>query len=277
MAVFRVSRKGGGGLPYRDTRRVAWRSPTHGVRCAAHDNQWRDLLAAIALVLRTGAAFSHQTAAQLLGLPLPARFQNMQSVHVTVPVGASRGTRQQVVWHRAPIADRVITADGFRVTDAARTWLDLGPHLNLPQLVAVTDVILRRQLCSELAVPPRARGALRLRQAVELADPRSCSPEESQLRVGLTLAGLPKPEVNFDVIVHGEWIGRGDLVWPEYMLYLEYDGGHHADPGQRHQDAQTRNRLAQLGWRVRVVTSSMRTHDVVEMVTEDLRAAGWPG
>lgn len=221
--------------------------------------------------------FSHQTAAQLLGLPLPAKFEDMQPVHVTVPVGASRGTRQQVVWHRAPISNRVITADDLPITDAGRTWLDLGPHLDLPRLVAVTDVILRRRLCSQLVVPPRTRGAQRLRQAAELADPRSCSPQESELRVGLILAGLPKPEVNFDVIVHGEWIGQGDLVWPDYLLYVEYDGGHHADPRQRHQDAQTRNRLGQLGWRVRVVTSAMRTHDVVGMVTDDLRAAGWRG
>lgn len=277
MPPFRVSREGGAGLPYSATRRVAWRSPTHGVRCAAHESRWRDLLAAIALVLRPGAAFSHQTAAQLLGLPLPAKFEDMQPVHVTVPVGASRGTRQQVVWHRAPISNRVITAADLPITDAGRTWMDLGSHLDLPRLVAVTDVILRRRLCSELVVPPRARGAQRLRKAAELADPRSCSPEESEIRVELILAGLPTPEVNFDVIVHGEWIGQGDLVWPEYLLYVEYDGGHHADPQQRHQDAQTRNRLALLGWRVRVVTSAMRTHDVVEMVTEDLRAAGWPG
>ena len=91
------------------------------------------------------------------------------------------------------------------------------------------------------------------------------------------LTGLPKPEVNFVVIVHGEWLGKCDVVSPEYLLSereIELAG---VDPRQRHQDAQTRNHLAQLGWRVRVVTSAMRTHDVVEMVTVDLRAAGWRG
>ena len=66
-------------------------------------------------------------------------------------------------------------------------------------------------------------------------------------------------------------------MWCEYRLYVEYDGGHHIDPQQRHQDAQTRNRLGQLGWTVRVVTEDMmkHVHEVVSMPTEDLVQAGW--
>lgn len=252
-------------------------SPTHGVRCPAGGDSWHDLVLGVSLVLTPGAAFSHQTAAQLFDLPLPPGFKDMQPIHVTVPLDVSRGRRKMVTWHRAGITGRVTLVGGLPVTDAARTWLDLGPHLSLPQLVAVTDRILGRRLCRELPVPRRTRAATRLRQAVHLADPRSRSPKESELRAELMLAGLPRPEVNFDIICQGEWVGCGDLVWPEYRLYVEYDGGHHADPGQRHQDAQTRNRLAQLGWRVRVVTSAMRVHDVIEMITEDLKAAGWRG
>jgi hypothetical protein len=107
-----------------------------------------------------------------------------------------------------------------------------------------------------LPVPAGVRGATNLRTALSLANPGSRSPRESILRVELHLAGLPAPHVNFDVVKKGEWIGRGDLVWPEYGLFPEYDGIHHKSERQRHQDTQTRNELAQLGWRVRVVTKN---------------------
>ena len=167
--------------------------------------------------------------------------------------------------------------EGLPVTDPARTWHDLGPLLPLPELVAVTDRILRRRLVPALDVIPGVRNAAHLRHALNLSDGRSRSPRESILRVHLRLAGLPAPELNFDVIHRGEWIGCGDLVWPLYRVYVEYDGEHHADPRQRHQDAQTRNRLAQLGWQVRVVTKAMSTHDVVEMVRQALVDGGWAG
>ena len=233
-----------------------------------------DDVRAVALVLPAGAAFSHQTAAQLLGLPIPQRLHSSKPLHVTVL--GQRGSRKAVTWHKASIAGHVM-ARGLPVTDAQRTWLDLGNALTVPEAVAVADAILRRGYVKVLSVPDGIRGAVCLRCARELADPRSQSPKESILRAELHLAGLPKPEVNLDVYEHGDWVGRGDLVWCEYRLYVEYDGGHHIDPQQRHQDAQTRNRLGQLGWTVRVVTEDMmkHVHEVVSMLTEDLVQAGW--
>lgn len=199
--------------------------------------------------------------------------------HVTVPSGVARGRRRRVVWHAAAINGYVTRVKGLPVTNAARTWLDLGPHLQLPDLVAVTDRILRRRLARDLVVPRGARGAVVLRRALALADSGSRSARESMLRVHLHLVELPPPVANMDVIHQGEWIGCGDLVWPRFRLYVEYDGEHHDDPRQRHQDAQTRNRLDQLGWTVRVVTKTMmrHVHEVVAMLTEDLYANGWTG
>lgn len=258
----------------RPSRRAGLRTPTRGVRVPCGENAWIDDVLAVALVFPAEAAFSHQTAAQLLGLPIPRRLESSTPVHVTVP--AQRGSRKAVKWHRASLAGSVL-ARGLRVTDAQRTWLDLGTDLTLPEAVAVADVILRRSFVTTLSVPSGIRGALGLRRAAELADPRSQSPKESILRVALHLAGLPRPEVNLDIYEHGDWVGRGDLVWSEYRLYVEFDGRHHGTDHQRHQDAQTRNRLGQLGWTVRVVTESMmrHIHQVVAMVAEDLVTAGW--
>lgn len=272
---FRVSRLGGAGLTYAGTRRSAFRAPTAGVRVPADEDAWLDDVRAVALVLPQGAAFSHETAAQLLGLPLPCH--DARPLHVTVPPHVARGRRRLITWHATALALRPITVSGLHVTDGVTTWLQLGDRLDLPELVAVADCLLRRGMCTSLPTAENLRGARALRVSKELADPRSRSPQESILRVQIHLAGLPSPQVNFDVIDLGEWIGCGDLVWPEYRLYVEYDGQHHANPKQRHQDAQTRNRLGQLGWTVRVVTAAMmkRIHVVIDMLREDLRTRGW--
>ena len=117
------------------------------------------------------------------------------------------------------------------------TWWDLGRHLSLPELVAIADVIVKRDPTTRLVVPRGVRGAANLRAAGSLADPGSRSPQESILRVHLHLARLPAPKVNFDVVHRGEWIGCGDLVWSDFTLYVEYEGPHHDNPRQRHQDA----------------------------------------
>lgn len=249
------------------------RIPTSGVRALAEETAWIDDVRAVALVLPEHAVFSHFTAAHLLQVPVPKGLE--RPLHVTVPTGRARGKRQCVQWHHGAIESHTIKVGNLAVTDAERTWLDLGPHLPLPELVAATDLILRRNLVRELVIPAGARSAANLRQALALSDPRSRSPRESTLRVHLLLAGLPRPEVNYDIVHQGEWIGCGDLVRPEYRLYVEYDGEHHENPRQRHQDAQTRNALGQLGWSVRVVTRTMKLHDVVGMLTQDLVAGGW--
>ncbi len=266
-------------MSYGATRRAGLRIPTRGVRLPRGEDSWWDEVGAFSLILPAGGAFSHATAAQIHGLPLPPSNLDATPLHVTVPRGVARGSRGGVAWHASQIVGAVTTVRTLPVTDAGRTWLDLGQFLPLPYLVAAMDLIKRRGLCSDLVVPSGIRGAGLLRQALALADPSSRSPRESILRVHVQLANLPTPRLNFDVIHEGEWIGCGDLVWPEFRIYVEYDGQHHSDPRQRHQDAQTRNRLAQLGWTVRVVTSAMMgsVHNVISMLAEDLRARGWCG
>ena len=151
--------------------------------------------------------------------------------------------------------------------------------LNLGELVAMTDVMLRRNLVNRehLLVPAGRRGARNLRNAAALADPRSLSPRESILRVELHLAGLPAPEVNLDIVVDGIWIACADLAWPLYRVIVEYDGAHHQDPRQRHQDAQTRNALMDLGWQVRVITDKhlQRLSMTVQEIADLLHSRGW--
>ena len=128
--------------------------------------------------------------------------------------------------------------NGAVVTTPWKTWCDLGGVLELPGLVAVTDLLLRRGLLAraELIVPKACRGAVNLRQAAELGDPRSNSVRESEMRVHMHTRGLPSADLNPNVYDDGVWIAVSDFVWWKYHCILEYDGEHHLTLYQQHQD-----------------------------------------
>jgi hypothetical protein len=132
----------------------------------------------------------------------------------------------------------------------------------------------------QLASVHGLRGALRLRNAASLADGRSRSPRESRLRLEMLRRGLPRPELNLDIIDAGCWLGCGDFVWPAYRVVADYDGAHHDDEGQRAQDNSTRDDYTDHGWRHVALTKTMlRNMDMaIERVARALRARGWvPG
>ena len=72
---------------------------------------------------------------------------------------------------------------------------------------------------------PRAHGGGRIERVLSLVDRRAESPMESRIRVALVLGGL-SPEVQYRVLVGGLRV-RLDLAFPEVLLGVEFDGGHH--------------------------------------------------
>lgn len=265
-------------MSYWQTRTPDLRIPTRGTRAPAQPS-WMNDVRALSLVLKDGCALSHSTAAAILGLPIPDI--DPRPLHVTVPLDSARGKRGGVVWHRADLTGLRIKVKGLTVTGPWRTWIDLGPMLALPDLVAVTDVLLRRRhlAVGDLQVPRGVRGARLLRRAADLADSRSRSARESQLRVHLHEAGLPTPDVNADIYIDGGWAATGDLVWWEFKLVLEYDGEDHATLDQRHQDVVTRDALRADGWFVKVVTARhfQRLRLTIDEIADLLLSRGWSG
>ena len=95
----------------------------------------------------------------------------------------------------------------------------------------------------------------RARQAAGLLDPRSESPPESILRITLISAGLPAPTPQVVIrSVSGTFIARGDLVYEDERIVIEYDGEHHLTPKQQAKDADRRHRLALEGGLVITIT-----------------------
>ncbi len=85
------------------------------------------------------------------------------------------------------------------------------------------------------------KGVPVVRQAIDLADGRSASPQESRLRVFWMLdVGLPRPLVNWPVYdADGHLLGIADLLDVEAGLVAEYDGSEHRGL-KRHTDDNAR-------------------------------------
>lgn len=150
---------------------------------------------------------------------------------------------------------------GLAITTPERTFVDIAQAVPLPLIVAFGDHILRQRFATRegiddcLSRSRGQRGVRRARQAVDLLDPRAESPPESVLRVTLITAGLPAPTPQ--VVIRsttGAFIARGDLVYEDERIIIEYDGEHHLTPEQQAKDADRRHRLALEGWLVITIT-----------------------
>jgi hypothetical protein len=94
---------------------------------------------------------------------------------------------------------------GFRVTSPLRTAWDLCRRLKDTEAVVALDALARRgrfaptDLLARRDEQPGARGCRWLDEIVAAADPREESPQETRLRLDLIRAGLPRPEVQFEI------------------------------------------------------------------------------
>ncbi len=185
-----------------------------------------------ALLLEPAGVLSHHSAAVLLGACAP----ETDDVHLTVQ-RERRAVRTRVaglvVHEKQQQALRF--HGGLPVTTAPWTFLDLAAHLELTELVAAGDSLVRRagatpDQLAELAEATTCRGVRRARAAAELVRSGVDSPMESRLRMLLVLAGLPEPVVGTDVhFAGGGWLAKPDLHYPAQKIAIEYDGRHHLD------------------------------------------------
>jgi hypothetical protein len=191
--------------------------------------------AALLTAAPEGTVIGGFAAARLHGLWIPdtasERIELLLRRDVAVPEAHSHSKRPELIGRRRRlVADEVELIDGLPVTTAARTWVDLGERLSLPDLVAVGDSVLRGSVSLDdlEVVVKRAthrRGIVRVRTALPLLDARSRSRPESHLRYTIVAAGLPKPAVNEAIYdVHVEWLAESDLSYDDVRLAIEYNG-----------------------------------------------------
>ena len=122
------------------------------------------------------------------------------------------------------------------------------------QAVATRPLSERAQLVGEIAARLDARadrrGTRRAYGLLDLVNGAAESPPESSLRLLVTDAGFPVPEVQYEIrTMDGAVRWRLDLAWPQLRVALEYDG-YAAHEGRQARDAARDEDLERRGWLV---------------------------
>lgn len=210
--------------------------------------------------------FSHVTALQLWGMPLPARLEHSG---VELHVSAARGReprRPGVAGHRiAQAVDGAEIIGGLRVASPIEAWIQSAPLLTLDELIIVGDALAgrwsrferaRRQPLELLERAVRGAtgrpGVSSLREAFDLVRPRVESPRETRLRLLVVRSGLPEFEINVPVRdERGRFVGRPDGQYARHRVAVEYQGDvHRVDRAGWRADIRRRERFEGGGWRV---------------------------
>jgi len=217
---------------------------------------------AAVLACGPGAVLSHRSAAALHGL----RPYGGVKIDVTVPNRSGR-RHSGIKLHRST---SLTPADTERVenipcTTVARTQLDLAEVIDRRGLERAFDqaemleAFDLRALEDQLKRNPNRRGARLVRAVLEEhyigSTPTWSKFEERFLRFCRT-AGLPKPEVNYWIVLpDGEPAIRGDFAWPARRVVVETDGrGSHGTRQAFERDRRKDLRFARARWKPMRVT-----------------------
>lgn len=201
-----------------------------------------------------GGVLSHWTAARLWGGIVP----ESASIHVSF-MRDLRFRVDGIKHHRFRHRLHIVTRHGLPVTGPEQTFVHLARHLNLVDLVALGDSLVRKGVTTPSGLVAYAQGweGQCQREAVaaaRLVRERVDSVPETKLRLLFVLAALPEPEV--DIRIHdadGMVVFRIDLGYRAAKLAFEYDGRWHADGEQPAKDERRRHHLAtEEGWRFEV-------------------------
>lgn len=285
------------------------RIPFRGARLAAEaPSTVTSLAIAYARRMPPTQFFSHSTAALLNGVPLPLRLEVDPRLHVSVFAGSPQPRVRGVIGHQLDASrTRTLVAGGLPTTDAATTWCQLATLMGLDDLVAAGDFLITGRaalggrgpvasvpmLAEATARHRGSAGAGLLRAALPLVRRGPLSRRETLLRLRIGRAGLPEPQLNFEV--HdprlGTYVPIVDFAYPEYRVAIEYEGDHHRTPEQFRRDIRRYERLQDIGWLVVRVSAvdvpdidddASRENEAASRETTDriaarLRQRGWSG
>ena len=273
---------------------TTWPHPTPAASAHAREQELFDRCTALAIALPPAAFFSHMTAARLWPLPLPSARD--EPVHVSVRRPQRPPRRSGVAGHVIVDPQATVTyRRGLPLVDPVTLFCQLAAHLSLPDLVAVGDALVLEPVIPDAWsdqpwVPLgqlvervelwRGRGKRNANRAVALIRPGAESRPETLVRLAIRQDGLPEPEVNVTISdARGRFIGRGDLVYRQWRVIVEYDGEQHrTDNRQFDRDVARLDDFAAQGWRViRIVGRSFfgNPAESMERIRRALVAAGW--
>lgn len=229
------------------------------------------------------AAFSHVTAARLLGMPLPERLV-VDSLDVTTAGQPPR--RRGVRAHRSQDGRRIYVG-GFPVVAPERAWLQLASLLSLEELIEAGDHLVRRKrspctlesLSAELTLARGQRGVSAARDALSHVRAGTDSPRETRMRRAIVRAGYPEPVVGFRAHHDRAFIGTPDLAYPDHRIAFEYQGDGHRARGVFEEDIYRLQQFQEADWLVVQVTRDLLASPgwLEERTRRALVSRGWTG
>ncbi|MCW2849600.1 MAG: hypothetical protein JWR90_3574 [Marmoricola sp.] len=186
--------------------------------------------AAILRTTKTKVALSHVTAlacydAPLWDLPLG-------DVHLT-RLDRRIGRREAGVAQHCGVLppEDVAKRNSQLVTCATRTALDLTTITDVEHALPAIDHLLHTgetdidSLRKKAKAMVHAPGSLSTDLVLRLTDGRHESVGESRSGYMFWRGGLPKPQPQYKILDYrGEILARVDFAWPEYGVFLEFDG-----------------------------------------------------
>lgn len=169
-----------------------------------------------------------------------------------LPIGAAHLTRLDrragraasgIVQHRGHVRpDDVVEHAGLAVTAPAVTALDVIATSPTEVGLVVTNYFLHHRLASRAELESvrmlheHRPGTLAADLVLRLADERVESVGESRCFYAFWQAGLPAPQLQWEVHDGGRVVARLDFAWPEHGVFAEFDGqvkyGRLLRPGQ---------------------------------------------
>jgi very-short-patch-repair endonuclease len=243
---------------------------------------------ALAALLRLGpeASLSHASAAYVLRLDgfnhPPPNIEVLLS-HESGVKAARWRTQRSVVLHRTRVTFDSRVVNGLRVTNLARTVMDLAGQVDGERLEGALDAAQRRNpgLEGELTrtLERHRCGVTGSAQLAGLLEERGGQHTDSPLEVkvsrALRKARVRQPAHQHEVFDGERYVVRLDFAWVREKVALHVDGyAYHQQRTRFEHDRDVATQLTALGWRSVWVTSrSLGGRDWVKAVKAALQDA----
>jgi hypothetical protein len=196
------------------------------------DEVERHIATACAVVrkARTAVVLSHLTAAAIHGADMwDGDFSDVHLTRLDRKAGrAEAGVRQ----HRGRLRRKdIVAVGGLAVTAPTRTALDVSTTMDVEHALVVADSLCQKQLTTPEAMRRRYANmrhwpeTLATELLLRLVDPAKQSAGETRSGYLIWKQGLPAPVCQYPIRdLAGRVFATVDFAWPEYGVYLEFDG-----------------------------------------------------
>ena len=218
-------------------------------------------------------------------------------IHLSRPDTMAIPRRAGVIGHVGQFfPDEITSIDGLLLTTRVRTWLDVSRLMGVDELTVVADHLLRvprtklegrsaphatpQQLAEMLDRHKGTPGIRKARLALKQARIGADSAPETRLRLALTRAALPEPELNPCLLLRSGVVRQPDLAYQEFRVAVEYEGDGHSESGQIVRDIAREEDFTRAGWALVRLSKRHMTNDArsaVSKVRAALRDRGWVG